>query len=83
MEAVAIPSAHHKLCSVGLPDPVVQALLARMALPSRVVPLALSLKQAARVAAVGPVASLQVHGALVDLAEDLVVNKHIKHCDKT
>jgi hypothetical protein len=28
------------------------------------------------------VVSLQVHGALVGLAEDLVVNKHIKHCNK-
>jgi hypothetical protein len=62
---------------------VVQALLARMALPSRVVLLAPSLRQLARVAAVGPVVSLQVHGALVDLAEGLVVNKRIKHCNKT
>jgi hypothetical protein len=78
MEVAAIPSAHHKLCSVGSLDPVVRALLARMALPSRVALSALSLRQTAHVEAVGLVASLQAHGALVDLAEDLVANKHMQ-----
>lgn len=79
MEAATIPSAHHKLCSVGLPDLAAQALLARMALPSRVVPLApsaLSLRQAAHVVEVGPVVLPLVRGALADLVEDWVVIKH-------
>lgn len=79
MEVATTPSAHHKLCSVGSPGLVVQALLARTALPSRVALLApsvLSLRQAAHVEVVGLVASLRVLGDRVDLAEDLVVIKH-------